>query len=141
MWELIAGGIKGLGDTVLGFIREFHMDPEQAAALEQKIRQAVMDYQLQTQQLVMQDRNSARQREMAVKDKTPAVIAYAVLFIFGLANWYVFTHTLPAGNETLISRVLGTMDMAVGLILGYYYGSSAGSAAKHTMIDKLTDGK
>lgn len=141
MWELIAGGIKGLGETVLSFIREFHMDPKEAAELEQKVRKAMMDYEMQMQQLVMQDRDSARKREMTVKDRTPAIVAYAVLFIFGVANWYVFTHELPGGNETLISRVLGTIDMAVGLILGYYYGSSAGSASKQNMIERMTTEK
>ena len=91
-------------------------------------------------EMAYSDRDSARQREMAVKDRTPAIVAYAVLFIFGLANWYVFTHQMPVGNETLIARVLGTMDMAVGLILGYYYGSSQGSASKQNIIERLTAG-
>jgi len=35
-------------------------------------------------------------------------------------------------------RSLGTIDMALGLVLGYYFGSSAGSDKKNELIRKLT---
>lgn len=128
----VLGGNLFTGVTDL--VKAFKLPPEQQIAFEQKMAEIEANLRLSLEKIAADDRNSARQREMAVKDSTPAYIAYGILFIFGLANWYVFTHPLPVGNETLISRVLGTIDMAVGLILGYYYGTSVGSMRKTELL-------
>jgi hypothetical protein len=141
IWEAIAGGVKGLGDTILGFVKEFHMDPAQAAELEQKVRQAQLDFERHIMDLEIQDRDSARKREMAVKDATPKVLAYGITAGFFGVLFYILNFDIPNESENVVYVMLGSLGTAWTGIMAYYYGSSAGSAAKHNLLDKLTSGK
>src|SRR6185295_13361836 len=76
MWLSLASAIKGFADTVLGFIKEYHLSPEEAAKLQQAIVQAQMDFQRQVWELETQDRDSARKREAATGDPTTRRLAY-----------------------------------------------------------------
>jgi hypothetical protein len=46
------------------------------------------------------------------------------------------SHIVPQEMREIVLRSMGTLDMALGLVLGYYFGSSAGSARKDMVIDK-----
>lgn len=81
-------------------------------------------------ELEMQDRASARQREMAVKDYTPSGLAFVVTVAYGFIQYYLLTHIIAAEMREIIMRTLGTLDMALGMVLGYYFGSSLGSRIK-----------
>jgi hypothetical protein len=140
IWEAIAGGVKGLGDTILGFVREFHMDPAQAAELEQKVRQAQLDFERHIMDLEIQDRDSARKREMTVKDATPRILAYGITSGFFGVLFYILNFDIPNESENVVYVMLGSLGTAWTGIMAYYFGSSAGSAAKHNLLDKLTSG-
>ena len=136
------GGIAGtvassiISETINGvdkIIQDFKLPPEQKILWEQ----FKLDQVTKLQAVAAADTASARQREMTVHDWTPSILAWTIIIIFGGSNYYVFTHTLPTGNEMLIARVLGTLDMAVGLVLGYYYGSSASSRSKDITIHNM----
>jgi hypothetical protein len=44
----------------------------------------------------------------------------------------------PKGIDgVVLGRILGTLDSALMLVLGYYFGSSAGSAEKTAAINKI----
>jgi hypothetical protein len=49
-------------------------------------------------------------------------------------QWFLLTHIIDGSMRELIARVLGTLDGALMLVLSFYFGSSAGSQAKDTMI-------
>jgi hypothetical protein len=51
-----------------------------------------------------------------------------------LIQWFLLTRLVPAENREIVIRGLGTLDLAVGLVLGYYFGSSAGSARKDEIM-------
>lgn len=124
--------------------------PEQIANL----KKADEDFALQMQQLgfkniedlekiAADDRASARQREMTVKDNTPRVLAYGygIMFLVTLVAfiWIAFAHIdiLPS-VKTSIDILLGC---EIGMVLGskeYYFGSSSGSRAKDDTIQKLS---
>jgi len=67
-----------------------------------------------------------------------AVVSELVRFAFGLAiigvNAYVLylilTRTMPEVNKDLVIAIANGTGIAQGLVLGFYFGSSAGSAAK-----------
>ena len=77
----------------------------------------------------------ARQREIALGDKTVSHIGYAVLVIWLLLNLLTF-YMIFSGVEftstqvSIVSRVLGTLDMAVAAVVHYFLGSSEGSRRK-----------
>lgn len=86
------------------------------------------------------DRANARGREIAVKDNTPRILAYGVLFATVILEGYLVIRGIPkldAQMAIIVGRVLGTFDTATALILGYYFGSSSGSASKTDTINKI----
>ncbi|WP_207479592.1 hypothetical protein [Arenibaculum pallidiluteum] len=93
------------------------------------------------------DRDSARRREVDTKDPTPSRLAY---LIFGAFMAYAFTILVSAVlglagiKEPLVAGLVGTGFGALGSeaarIGNYYFGSSAGSAAKQRTLDSLRGG-
>jgi hypothetical protein len=134
MFDKILGMLgSNLFDGVKGIIQTFKLPPEQQIQFEARMAELQAKTELDLQKIAADDRNSARQREMVVKDGTNRTLAYLIVAVFALAQYAVFTHQFPTEQAIMVSRVLGTIDMALGLVLGYYFGSSSG--ADHKPID------
>mgnify|MGYP001617865520 CR=1 FL=1 len=135
------GAIKGVLGSVSDIIKIFKLPPEQQLLFEQKmaeLEQHALDRVAAQEKVDAEDRNSARQREMAIRDKTPAILAFLIVAVFGAAQYMVFTHPFPSDQAIMVARVLGTIDMALGLVLGYYFGSSSSSRLKDVTLQALT---
>lgn len=111
--------------------------PDQLAA----VKKADNDFAVQMRQLDISvekldydDRVSARQREAAVKDYTPAALAY--LLTVGLFGFIVLLMLVdvPASSANVLNVVLGTVAAAWGVMIAYYYGSSSGAKAKDLLL-------
>lgn len=89
--------------------------------------------------LEVADTASARQREIATQDWTPRLITALILGLYVYIQYYILGHVIDQGMREIVMRSLGTLDAAVGLILGYYFGSSMGSHAKNQQISTLVD--
>lgn len=124
-------------------------DPATYAA----IRKADQDYAIQLQQLGIdaqkvaeQDRASARDREVQVKDKTPRNLAYLIVggfFTFsGFGVLIYFKESLDANKLALLSAFIGTvLGYLVGeskQVIAYYFGSSIGSDKKTDILTEVT---
>lgn len=121
------------------------MTPDQISAL----KDAEQKFQLQMQQLQFQhsedlealaekDRESARNREIQVRDKTPRNLAYGVTVLCLSAELLVLFHGPGHTDPVVVGRILGMLDSALMLVLSYYYGSSRGSDDKNQIIKDLT---
>lgn len=87
-----------------------------------------------------EDRNSARTREVQIatsaatpfinKSVTP-MLALTVVLVWGLVQWFMFTHVIPQEMRELIARILGTLDGALMLVLSYYFGASHDHKTDH----------
>lgn len=135
---------KATPDDLAKLVRD--VTPEQLLAL----KQADQAFQLQLKQmditerkdleaLAAQDRDSARKREMVVRDATPRILAYAVVAVWGLINGFLLWaalhgKSLPVDMNAILMRVLGTLDAALTLALSYYFGSSASSHSKDELL-------
>jgi hypothetical protein len=126
--------------------------PEQIEA----IRKAEQDFQLQMKQLDIQsvddlekiaadDRASARNREIQVKDNTPRILAYVYAAGFfltlGAEIWMAVSgvNINPLASKS-IDILLGVLT---GMVLGtkeYYFGSSAGSDKKTDLLGDIVKG-
>lgn len=107
------------------------------AELDFKVRMQELGFQHETDlaKIAADDRASARDREVKTGDSmTPRILA--ALFVGGwfAVQWFLLQHIVAAEMREIIMRSLGTMDMALGLILGYYFGSSVGSARKNELL-------
>ncbi len=81
-----------------------------------------------------EDRASARSREIAVKDRTPMMLAISVTVgFFGMLAILAFVQTQATAHDILVGMT-GSLGSAWLGIIGYYFGSSSGSAAKTEII-------
>lgn len=88
--------------------------------------------------LVVDDRKDARNREIQIKDKTPAIGFYAITVgFFGLLGCMLF-HVIPTGNERVLDVMVGSLGTAWIGAVNYYYGSSRSSQSKDQMIYNST---
>jgi len=104
------------------------------AEFQEKMKQLDIDLE----KMVADDRANARAREVALKDKTPRVLAGAIIGGYLLLQLFVLRGTIPTANHDIVVRSLSILEAAVVLVLGYYFGSSAGSARKDTTISSLS---
>ena len=58
------------------------------------------------------------------------VVSGVVLVTFGVVMALALTRSLPAGSETVLNMLLGTLAAMATSVVSYWVGSSAGSARK-----------
>lgn len=84
--------------------------------------------------LVVDDRKDARGREVAIRDKTPSILAALIILTYISVQVILLFFSVHAEMREIVMRSLGTLDAAVGLVLGYYFGSSLSSKTKDEAI-------
>lgn len=113
-------------------------DPQAALKLEQ----ANLDFQLQMRvqeneelKARLADVQSARQREVDVKDKTNRNLAYFIILAFvGVVGFTLAG--LTKIESVLAGTLIGYLSAKAEQVLAYYFGSSAGSQRKTEIIAK-----
>ena len=142
MWDKLASILGGSIFTgIAEVIKTFVPDPtKQAEALLQ-----LETLRLQAAQELFKaevaDRDSARKREMEVKDATPRVLAYTLTGgFFGILG-YMLVYGLPVTGGEALLVMLGALGTGWATMLSYYYGSSSGSADKNSLLSKLIEGE
>lgn len=76
---------------------------------------------------------------MKAKDIAMYILgAIIVLGFFGLLGMLIIKG-IPQTNEQLLNIAIGSLLAAFGTVVGYFYGSSAGSKEKTEIIGKKND--
>lgn len=107
--------------------------PEQLLAIKKAEQEFIVDMKkldIDLERIASADRDSARKREIEVKDNTPKMLAGVIVGLYVFVQYFILTHTVDPTMKDFVLRSLGMLDAALGLVLGYYFGSSAGSRAK-----------
>lgn len=144
---LVGMGIKAVSNALLG--KPDASEEELSAALQNASAEDLLalknaDHAFKTEmaqigldekKLAFDDADSARKREMAVKDKTPAILAYLLTVLFGaLLSVLVFGPDIPEGNKAIIFSMAGSLGTVWIAAMAYYHGSSRGSAEKDVLL-------
>jgi energy-converting hydrogenase Eha subunit A len=128
----------GVEDTVEAVTQAIQNDPDAALKLR--------EIDLKEIELANKDRDSARNREMAIstsehaptinKIVTPVLALGVVALSFILFAVLIFVEVKENAKDILI-YILGVLSAAVTQILSYYFGSSQGSKDKSDEIKAL----
>ena len=125
-------------------------DPTARAKAMKELRDMEQKGELAKLESGMQDKQSAREREMKIANSefapmlnkivTPILALGTVILAFGLFLVIIFVEVDPQSKDILI-YVLGTLSSAVTMVLGYYFGSSLSSKDKTKELSDLMDKK
>ena len=137
------GAILSIGEKVLDKVIP---DPNAKAEAQAKLMEMAQKGELAQLEAHVKEMQSARDREIqiATSDKapmlnkivTPVLALGTVALTFILYGIIIFTDVDEQSKDILI-YVLGALTSAVTMVLGYYFGSSAGSKEKSAQIDDL----
>jgi hypothetical protein len=125
-------------------------DPNAKAQAQAKLMEMAQKGQLAELEAMGKEMESARNREVQIatseyapmlnKIVTPVLALGTVALTFILYGIIIFTDVDEQSKDILI-YVLGALTSAVTMVLGYYFGSSAGSKEKSAQIDEILDRK
>ena len=154
--DLFSGGASTLVDSVGKVLDNVVTTKEEKMTLDNEIRKSEMQFQLdmqklsnEEQQMILGDLNSARQREVQVqsseyatqlaKNVAPYLALGTTVITLGLFYVLIFSPNVIKGDsKDIILYILGVLSATLTQIYSYYFGSSAGSAAKsHTIANQM----
>jgi hypothetical protein len=121
-------------------------DPNAKAEAQAKLMEMAQKGQLAELEAMGKEMESARNREVQIatsefapmlnKIVTPILALGTVALTFILYGIIIFTDVDEQSKDILI-YVLGALTSAVTMVLGYYFGSSAGSKEKSAQLDEI----
>ena len=135
---------KALGvepSEVQNVISSGKMTADQIASLQQAelaLKARAQEMGLDFEKIAVADRTSARQMQISTHSFVPPLLSVMIVVAWSLIQYFLLTHVIDPSMRELIARVLGTLDGALMLVLSFYFGSSAGSQAKDTMLHNST---
>jgi len=139
------------GDPVAGIsqiIDQFHISPDEKAKLQNEV-QALANQKEAMElardeafaELAQKDMESARARQIAVRDRVVGFLAIAVTLGFFGCLALMYFRTIPQTNSQLLYTTTGVLGTAWIMVMGYYFGSSVGSATKTDVLAKQLEQK
>ncbi len=155
--NLFSGGANTLVDSVGKVLDNVVTTKEEKMQLENEIKKSEMQFQLdlkrlsnEEQQMILGDISSARQREVQVqtsehatklsKNVSPMLALGTVVIVLGLFYVLIFSPSTVVGDsKDIVMYILGVLSAVLTQIYSYYFGSSAGSAAKSQTIANIKE--
>jgi hypothetical protein len=128
---------------VIGIVKRIISSEESPLTPEDQIEgmKLIQDFELEVFGMEIQDKASAREREVGFLDKLSHIdwmqifTGISVIAAFWFMLYTVVFITLPEPNRELFIHLLGIIEGAyVGGVVGYYYGTSKGSADKTKLL-------
>jgi hypothetical protein len=155
--NLFSGGASTLVDSVGKVLDNVVTSREEKMQLENEIRKSELQFQVdmkklsnEEQQMILGDVSSARQREVQVqtseyatnlsKNISPILALGTVVITLALFYVLVFSPKMIEGEgKDIVMYILGVLSAILTQIYSYYFGSSAGSAAKSRTLANITE--
>jgi len=137
------GAILSIGEKVLDKVMP---NPQAKAEAQAKLMEMAQRGELAQLESHVKEMQSARDREIQIatssaapmlnKIVTPVLALGTVGLTFILFGVIIFVD-VDSDSKDILIYVLGALTSAVTMVLGYYFGSSAGSKEKSSQIDEL----
>ena len=108
---------------------------------ERELRYKTRELETRERKIAADDRDSARHREMAVRDATPRVLTYATLGLFGALCLGLMFREIPEHSRMLLGGLIGILGGEVARQGAYFFGSSRGSKSKDEAIHRTLDSR
>ena len=129
-------------DSAKKMLEDGKLSGDQIASLQQAeiaLKAKAQELGLDFEKLAVEDRKSARDMQIATKSWVPPVLAVAVTIGF----FSILTGLMLGGvaHGTEIDIMLGSLGTAWTGIIAFYFGSSASSQSKDSMIFNSTPTK
>lgn len=141
------GAILSIGEKVLDKVMP---DPNAKAEAQAKLMEMAQRGELAQLEAHVKEMQSARDREIqiATSDKAPMlnkivtpVLALGTVGLTFILFAIIIFVDVDAESKDILIYVLGALTSAVTMVLGYYFGSSAGSKEKSQQLDEILDKK
>lgn len=139
--KLLAGAILGdenADGTAVQAAVSSGLTTDQIAAIkraDQEFAVKMREMDIRLEELAGADRASARNRETAVRDKVPAILAIITMVaFFGYIGAVTFWDVGAAKDKEFINLALGWLGGVASTVIAYYFGSSSGSEQKNRAI-------
>jgi hypothetical protein len=139
--------IMSIGEKVLDKVMP---DPNAKAEAQAKLMEMAQRGELAQLESHVKEMQSARDREIQIatssaapmlnKIVTPVLALGTVVLTFILFGIIIFVD-VDGDSKDILIYILGALTSSVTMILGYYFGSSAGSKEKSAQIDELLEKK
>ena len=153
--KVFGGKVAEITDSITGGLDKLFTSKEEKLAAELKIQEALSGHLEKMEALAqsevdmyLKDTQDARSNFTKIQESTNAswlaknilpVLAVGVtLGFFGLLG-YMLKFQVPKDNERIMDILLGSLGTAWISIIGYFFGSSAGSKANADVIRKIVD--
>lgn len=144
--------VQAVSDAVLG--KPDGTDEEIASALstanpetllslkkaDQDFKVKMKELDIDLERLAYEDVKDARAREIAIKDKMPAVLAIMLLIMFGGVMVALFCVPIPTENEATIYTMIGTLGTLMIAACAYYHGTTKASSMKNAALFQAAAG-
>ncbi len=116
------------------------LTPEQIASVrlaEIDFKKWMGDNQIQADQLVVEDRKSAREMQIATNSRMPAVLTLLVTFgFFGVLGTLLLRPELRANEVVLL--MVGQLSAVWGACVAFYVSTTFSSGQKNNMLAQAT---
>lgn len=104
---------------------------------DQDFQSRMKELGITEEKMVYDDVANARSREILVKDKLPAILAISTTIgFFCVLMIMLFRGVPPSGSDAFLV-MLGSLGTAWAGVMGYYFGSSMGSATKTDALNRI----
>jgi hypothetical protein len=141
------GAILSIGEKVLDKVMP---DPNAKAEAQAKLMEMAQRGELAQLESHVKEMQSARDREIQIatssaapmlnKIVTPVLALGTVVLTFILFGIIIFVD-VDGDSKDILIYILGALTSSVTMILGYYFGSSAGSKEKSAQLDEILEKK
>ena len=118
----------------------FNATPQQLIELKKldlKYKKDMAEIGVTEQEIAAMDRDSARKREMKVRDHVPGTLAIVLTLGFFAALVGFAMYPIQQGAKGLLDTMIGSLGTVWIMAMTYYFGSSIGSTRKTELLGRI----